>query len=96
MSQLNPSLAKILKELISTGFTVNEVAHKLKLSKENVEAAITILLSHHYITKLENRSTCDKCPLRDSCGLAANRSQTVYTVTAKGLRLMRQASGKDL
>ena len=27
----------------------------------------TILLSHHYITKLENRSACNKCPLRDSC-----------------------------
>ena len=94
MNQRNLSLAKILRELISTGFTVNEAACKLKLSKENIEAAITILLSHHYIIKLENRSACDKCPLRDSCKLAADRSQVIYVITARGLRLINQVLGE--
>lgn len=95
MNQQSLSLAKILKELVSTGFTINEAARRLKISKESIEAAITILLSHHYITKLKTMTACERCPLRDSCKLAANRSQTVYAVTAKGFRLMKQVSGKD-
>jgi len=88
-----PSLGRILSELLSAGFNSREVARKLRVDEE-VETALTILLSHGYVEKSSRPSSCAKCPFRDICGVSGG--QRIYVITRKGVRLIKSLENEGM
>ncbi|AMM53474.1 FeoC-like transcriptional regulator [Pyrococcus kukulkanii] len=56
-----------LLELMQKGtYTTEEIAKKLKVSREEVEGMLEILRSMGYVREIKT-SSCESCPLRKVC-----------------------------
>ncbi|ACJ16145.1 LexA-related DNA-binding protein [Thermococcus onnurineus NA1] len=55
-------------ELIKEGKSLDEIAERLSLPREEVEGALKILETLGYIERVElGSSTCETCPLKSVC-----------------------------
>ncbi len=79
------TLMRILELLSTECLNLNMILHKLKISKGELDAGLTILEAHGFIERIDYEDKCDTCPIYDKCN---SRRPTLYRITQKGLRTL--------
>ncbi|RLE66647.1 MAG: hypothetical protein DRJ38_01005 [Thermoprotei archaeon] len=68
------------------------LSKKLKISVEEAESILGLLLSHGYIRRKEVSISCSNCPLKSSCLVFGRGMVSVYIITKKGRSLLEKLS----